>query len=225
MANCARKSSSLLGAGAGSSGTGAFIANCARSSSIGTPVPAIVLAGAGCTGGTGWGSGSYAEAGSGSYTGVGSGSYEGSGSGAFVSAYEPVILAVVFPSGTMPSSSIPALILAFSSLRRRAISFLSALIISFAIFSLHFSQVISLRSFILPIWRYFVSFPDLRRLTPQPVFLPLLVPCTSSLNEVPISITSIKILQTANSDICGCRFTAAVSRFWHRCIIAVPAPT
>ena len=46
-------------------------------------------------------------------------------------------------------------------------------------------------TFILPIWRYLVSFPALRRFTPQPVFFPLLVPCISSLKEVPISITSI----------------------------------
>lgn len=122
-----------------------------------------------------------------------------------------MILAVVFPSGTIPESSIPFFALILSSLRRAFISFESDLIISLAILVLHLAQVSSPRSVIVEPLRKRVAFSGFNRLMPQPVLLPLTVPCTSELEEAVTSITSITI-----SLSCGgpqLRFTAATADF------------
>ena len=117
----------------------------------------------------------------------------GSGSGSGRLFWGSVILAVVLPRGTMPSSAIPSFSRCLSSFKRRDISFLSAFIIFFARTVLHFSQVISLRSVITEPLRYLVTFSPLRRFIPQPVFFSLSVPCTSSFMFEVTRVISITI--------------------------------
>ena len=64
--------------------------------------------------------------------------------------------------------------------------------IFFARFDLHFSQVISFRSVIVPALRYLVTLSAFSRLIPQPVFLSFSVPWTKSLPTAVIKVISIR---------------------------------
>lgn len=103
-----------------------------------------------------------------------------------------MILAVVFPRGTIPSSATPFFHAAFPPWAVSPFPFYRLLWFFFARFDLHFSQVISFRSVIVPALRYLVTLSAFSRMIPQPVFLSFSVPWTKSLPTAVIKVISIR---------------------------------